>query len=1294
MPQRPSFADAYSQATQPAAPRKSFADVYDGGSASGIDLNHIAELEREYGITPAQPNADDLITRGRNAPRERSSTDAKRGSGEELLQRVLAASPRDWIANAVRYGGGFLSGVPSTIGAVAGVPTGGLSTAAGSGLGALIGGGSEGLAQLIAGEEWDAPAMGVAAGVGAIPMGGIVGTTGRIASRTAGNLAKGALLGGGQEAAYRLGHGELPGRDYGMRELMLPMAMGAGGLGLAGEVGARAANKLGVRGAGAEIPGERVPSDTLRGSTPEARKANYQTDRGIAPRPSFAEAYAAAGPPAPEPLDTSSRGMTVDRSFTQPATPGTSRVNPDPRRVGSPIRPEGSPIDLTGPEPLLPEGDFPAIEGPARPRPVGSDPRAAGSPPVQRTPQQLLEDFMYGRGNRPAVAPEQPPLPVAPWAGGDPTPEFPGAQTVSRAQEALGGGQRPDSRLAEFFGLDRGATAQPAAAFPGSGDVRAARSAIEGGGAPESTLAKFFGLEGADTPRPGPMGAEPGVPGAAAPEPAAPAVPRMTAAQLLERLKGGDPSVRMPGLTGDKLPRDWSDEIRGMLDELNEFPFQRAEVNTNIDDALHGGPGTRDSAQGAGFFANNPDHPNLTQVTAGAPVFHDIMAGKGGTRSAAARGLSRILEGGRPTTMTDRAVEIAQRRLLGDGSLADRALPAANPDVPMSRPGVERDFGSFTGPQVPPAGGAGDDIHPAIRELYDSLVPKWEADLHAQQQRGDPFIIDPTESLEDFARRVTTDPPKKLYSAERKVRKLIDAERGGGDAGFADPSMLMHLGSGGIGALGGAAMDPDNPLEGAVGGGAFGALASVAGNRLLRGAPMSRPTGRPGAAPRPRDFLGDLGAGDPLASAKRVVSTPHADVPNVAPEPRHFLGSDRGAAGAGELGAIDLELLAKLGMTSGGALAGAAFEPEHPFLGAALGGGAGFLASSPSAQKKIAPYLYDAMLSALATPKNISGVTGSILGAAAEHPENAGRILKNFFSGETLGELGRTGKDILGDVSQGRIFTDAAEHGSNRWAAGQTGNVGPVTRMMGAVDQATNHALQRSGYSEGYAKRMTATNDPLSKTGSKILDVARENPVLLPFARTGVDLVEQGLMRTPGVNQLPGVRAMSEASDALPLLDDPGRMSPSMRRSLLGLAAVAGGVGYGAASSEGGPLEGWAGSTAEKMALPGAGLYALPVTAAVAGTRGLMNSGGGALKALNAAQREFWDSLPLPESVSPQEFFSRFAPALGAYTSPVNPKNFDTSQGVFDPMISRLPLINEMLLEQRRRQTSTKTTRR
>lgn len=1260
----------------PAAPRRSLQDTY---GSSSFDPDYLATLERELGLPVGgpQPTPPDVTATGRS----RTSVDPERGSFAELFDRIATASPRDWLSQGVRFGSGFLSGIPS---AVPGI---------GTLVGGAIGGGGEALAQMIAGRSPDIPAMAVAAGAGMIPFGSIVkggaNLAGRplleraaaVAGQTGANVARGATLGAGQEAAYRFGHGELPGRDYGIREMVLPAAIGGGALGVAGAATSRA----------------------LR-----APKRSLNEIYGRAP---------AAGAP-PEPLELPTRDYTSARPITDDVR-ASRRPAADPRRAGSPLRDE-QPIDLNAPEPLLPDtpADFPTLQGPRAPT-FGRDPRRAGSPPYQRSPQALVEEFIYGRGNRGGVVADQPPLPVPDWSnapsisagrppvspatasdfvveppirrpppGTDPG-EFrmPPSGDVRTAQEALSAGEDPSELIRRFFGLESTPRPPVGPAWPGADDIRAAQGAMEGTGlprpgTPEASVGRFFGVpEGAPTS----PDLIPGQP---------PAVPSMTTERLQGLLRAGDPLVELP--RPQALPRDWEGELRMMLDELESRPFIRGDLMDTsglpagfVESAGGGGraalgrrpPRTqwRETEGGYAFEAQR-ENPNLIAHSPGAPVFHDIMGGRAGTRRQAEDALRRLVHGGRQTALTDRATRVAQDRLLGRGGLDERYRPGAGTPEPPAQTGVG------VGESGLAAAGM-DTIDPRVKALWDELAPKWEAEVLEQQQRGDPFVVDRRETLEEFAHRLMTEPPRKLWNRERKLRQILDAERG--ESGFADPSLLAPIGATAAGGLAGAAMNPDDPWSGAAGGAGVGLAAGLAGRRLMR--PGTSPPMPPMPASRALQRIMAADAMAPEELRPRFYSTQgsgtftgpdiprggrfnRAEFPNLASESDVAADVARltapGAPKPTDAGFANAELLRTLGGGAAGAMAGSFFEPENPLLGALLGGGAGAVATTPAMQRHVAPYVYDAMLSALALPKNIAGVTGAIAGGALEYPREAPRILREFFSGRTL-------SDIKSNFSDPTI--------ANRWAAGGDGSWrGPFTRAMGAIDQGTIQALMRAGFTEEQARLMTLTNEPISKASQSLLDVARKLPVLLPFARTGLNVVEQGLVRTPGINRLPAVESIASTMDDTMRTVAEGGLSPAVRRSLVGLGVVASGGAYGALSSEGGPLEGMAGSTAEKALMPGFGLYNLPGAVAASGARAFMNANElGPMRALNAMQREAFDMLPLPEGVSPQEYLARFAPAIGAYLSPVAPREFVTNRGVFDPAIARLPGLNELLLERR-----------
>lgn len=79
--------------------------------------------------------------------------------------------------------------------------------------------------------------------------------------------------------------------------------------------------------------------------------------------------------------------------------------------------------------------------------------------------------------------------------------------------------------------------------------------------------------------------------------------------------------------------------------------------------------------------------------------------------------------------------------------------------------------------------------------------------------------------------------------------------------------------------------------------------------------------------------------------------------------------------------------------------------------------------------------------------------------------------------------------------------------------------------VMAAGDIATKKILLRAGFSEAEAREMTATSEPMIPVFQKLMQLRRGKPsiileIMLPFIRTPLNLLEQGLMRIPGIGAI------------------------------------------------------------------------------------------------------------------------------------------------------------------------------
>lgn len=272
-------------------------------------------------------------------------------------------------------------------------------------------------------------------------------------------------------------------------------------------------------------------------------------------------------------------------------------------------------------------------------------------------------------------------------------------------------------------------------------------------------------------------------------------------------------------------------ELRRILAEMNEFGFERGRGSMveNMAD------GTLEEEAPTG----------LLRHVAGAPVFHDIMGGTKGTRRSVIGALERFInQGGKPTSITQRAIDVARRRLGGDSELSRPSLPPDAGDVRAPQSIDDQMAAVGAEPAFPPG------IPDEIVKLHESLRPKWQQAVDAQKGDGIPFTVDPSEDLPEFARRLVTDDPKSLFGAERNVVKALPEDTLEmlrrlltGEEGSVNPDLAYDLGAMGAGAVGMPIIEgtTDDPTVSAIGGAATGLLARrgiSAGRRLAAGKPQ------------------------------------------------------------------------------------------------------------------------------------------------------------------------------------------------------------------------------------------------------------------------------------------------------------------------------------------------------------------------------------------------------------------------------------------------------------------------
>lgn len=378
-------------------------------------------------------------------------------------------------------------------------------------------------------------------------------------------------------------------------------------------------------------------------------------------------------------------------------------------------------------------------------------------------------------------------------------------------------------------------------------------------------------------------------------------------------------------------------------------------------------------------------------------------------------------------------------------------------------------------------------------------------------------------------------------------------------------------------------------------------------------------------------------------------------------DPRALMGPERAVRNS-----IADDLQMKKLASSGGAASDEAGFVDPAALGA------GVRALAPQAER----LRYFSMLSSPVTHGvNAAGNVGAVGAKAAEEAltgnvSGAGKILREFFSPETF-------RDV-------RTAWRNPEEG--RWGS-NTGVLGMPGRAMGAVDKGTKEALRRAGISEDDAALITYTNQPKSVAGQSLVKGFNNSGLgrlFVPFSRTATNIVERGLERTPGVGSLPWVKDMTNAT--------PGQQ--------LARQAIGGGTMYSgyklAQDSEKAKARGESSPVDNRVVQALLGPYALPVSMAVAAER----------KNAQRGEQTPWDqvkagydtlirSTPVTSEsyqFDPRSILASFVPNMLSKLSPTDPKSLDTSKtppGLqpFGPAIAKIPMLNELLLKRKRRQT-------
>lgn len=403
-------------------------------------------------------------------------------------------------------------------------------------------------------------------------------------------------------------------------------------------------------------------------------------------------------------------------------------------------------------------------------------------------------------------------------------------------------------------------------------------------------------------------------------------------------------------------------------------------------------------------------------------------------------------------------------------------------------------------------------------------------------------------------------------------------------------------------------------------------------------------------------------------------------------DPRDLMGGERKAralAMAGdETGAISPTAALHLGTTALGAVGGSLDQPEHPILGAAVGGTIGALAPALVTHPDLAQTLrYLNLLSSPVTVgKKILGDVGGAMGAgidktAAGDPMAAVRLARQLFDPQTA-------RDAYANIKSG-VVPGAHATGSN--VAPPTGFAGTITpRIYGGITDAVQGAYARAGFTPEEAAHYTFTGQPRTALGKGFLQfAARSGPIgeaVLPFTRVPTNLTEQGIQALPGAAFVPLLAKLAKGESIAP-----SEWAAAGIKQIP--SAVATGVGVHEADEEaqkGTPTEQ---SIPQRLEDATRGAYNTPVTV-----------GKAVEKMRLATQKSRTGGTPLPDAVAgavydtampiakedtyPSNLLTQFSPAALAdlaRTMGEEPRSFNT-HSTLGPTIARIPGLNEVML--------------
>lgn len=298
-----------------------------------------------------------------------------------------------------------------------------------------------------------------------------------------------------------------------------------------------------------------------------------------------------------------------------------------------------------------------------------------------------------------------------------------------------------------------------------------------------------------------------------------------------------------------------------------------------------------------------------------------------------------------------------------------------------------------------------------------------------------------------------------------------------------------------------------------------------------------------------------------------------------------------------ERGAIDPALMTRLGLAGAGAAAGAAADQDNHLRGALIGGAAGaalpalvtkiatmapHLAADPALPHEIRPVaqmlqsregfahlakefintLPSYQRAAMLTSPNLlnnavlapwaSGIVTAMELHLAGDPRGA-VLMKMLWHPPTVANAFKTAR-----VEAYHLISDS-ERGVDTMAGAQT----PLQRMIAAPatamttgDVAIRNLGKAAGLSEDEVRRMTLTSEPEWRSSKALINFQRQGgpfaQMLLPFAKTLLNSVEQGTQAIPGVGSL--VQAARETPDSI----ERQLAKQAMGAGVLGASGVAG----------------------------------------------------------------------------------------------------------------------------------------